>query len=263
MKFISILVFLVASIMLQAQPSNNTLSGLFTSKNKKSFYTSFQFDGNGKVVINDMEQYDYFERNDSIIILIDKTFFILQKQKQNELKGISDGIAGDVLKSNNKVFQYAENNPIKSKRANALSAYFDINFFDLMEHVVGEEKDYNTLIGELKVKNEQLCQDNLDLACIQVFVMTLTEDMGGLEAFLSTTSPVLKTKHNPTLEQLGNKIIAMGNAEGYGLLSQYYELINEPIKAQSFREEGLENGCKLCLELEMNQILNNLQEAEN
>ena len=263
MKFILTITFLCATIMVFAQENKNTLLGSFNSKNKKSIYSSFHFDGNGKVSINEMDQYDFFERNDSIIILVDKTYFIFQKQKNNELKGISEWVDGDVLKSKDKTFQYADNNPTKSKRANNLSKYFEINYSDMMNYLAEGDGSFDSLLRDLKKKNEVLCQDNLDLSCIQVFVMTLTEDMGGFDAFINSETQVLKSKPNPTLEKLGQKVIQLGNAEGYGLLSQYYEFINEPEKAQSFKEIGLEKGCKLCLELEMNQFLNNMQEDEN
>lgn len=263
MKLFTSLIIMCCTIVAYSQTVSNNLIGNYNAKNKKSLYSSLQFDGNGKVNINEMDEYEFFERNDSIIILVDKTVFVLQKMKNNELKGISEWVNGDVFKSKEKEFQYAENAPSKTKRAKYIAKYYDINFKDIMNYTVGEGDSFNVILNDLKTKNEVLCKENFDLSCVQVFVYTLTESMGGFDAIFSETKDFPTVKPDPALEALGNKIIHLGNVEGYGLLSQYYDLINDKQKAQSFKETGLELGCKLCLELEMNDFMNTLQQTEN
>lgn len=51
------------------QKASNNLKEVFKNQSSWSSYTTLDFNGKGKVVINDKDQYEFFERNDSIFVL--------------------------------------------------------------------------------------------------------------------------------------------------------------------------------------------------
>jgi len=77
---LSILCFL-SSYILSAQNADNSLQGYYKASSDDTLYSSFNFDGNGKVSIGDMDYGDYFTRNDSLIIYPDKSIFIFKIKK--------------------------------------------------------------------------------------------------------------------------------------------------------------------------------------
>ena len=81
----------------------NTLEGIFTTKAKDELYNPLKFDGKGRVTIGEFDEvgYEFTERNDSVIIFVEKTVFIFKKEK-NQLKGISDWVEKKKYKTNSK-----------------------------------------------------------------------------------------------------------------------------------------------------------------
>ena len=91
MKKLLFLTIIFISNSLFAQQITNTLSGTFKTKAKDELYNPFIFDGKGRVTIGEFDEvgYEFTERNDSVVIFVEKTVFIFKKEK-NQLKGISD-----------------------------------------------------------------------------------------------------------------------------------------------------------------------------
>ena len=94
------LVLAFAMTALSAQTITNTLKGTFKTKAKDELYNPLVFDGKGKVTISEFQEigYDFFERNDSVVVFVDKIYFVFKKEK-NKLKGISDWVDKKVYKS--------------------------------------------------------------------------------------------------------------------------------------------------------------------
>lgn len=124
-KFISyLLIFL--SIFSFAQKPDNALQGYYGIKGNGGLYGSFNFDGNGKVLIGDMAHGDYFTRNDSLIIYPDKDIFIF-KIKGKELHGISTWVENEVWKFNKDSISVnnRKNPELSQKKAELLAEYYD------------------------------------------------------------------------------------------------------------------------------------------
>lgn len=261
MKSISLLTLLFSSTLLFAQHVNNSLEGTFKNKNKESLYGTLVFDGQGKVNINDMKMYEYFERHDSVIIFVDKTTFEFKKEK-DRLIGISDWVDQEVFKSNGKMsIATLPKNDHLQQRANWLSQYYDINYqlgTNLLESVTDEadlEKQMNILANE----NKKLCVQGFDLGCIQQFSHEMMAEMGGIsEAF--NLDENYRMKPQKKFEDLANRVIELGNPDGYGLLSTYWQLTGDATKAQEMNDKGIEEGCELCIEQYINQMANEIKE---
>lgn len=101
----------------------------------------------------------------------------------------------------------------------------------------------------MKKENQKLCDLDLDLACMQIFVYGVGEK--SLDAisvlFDSSKKEVGKPKEDAELEKLGYKIIELGNPEGYGLLYSYFTLIDQEDKAEAINDKGIKEGCKMCV----------------
>lgn len=243
------------------QNPTNTLSGLFKNTSKKSLYSTLDFDGKGKVKISDSNLYDYFERNDSIVIFVDRTQFILKKHKNNSLKGIGYWINDEIFKSDSKSFVYTQDSPTANKRAQLLANYYDINFKNTFNQVFDENLDYNQFINDLIIKNNVACEQDFDLACVQVFILKFSENLGGVTKIFDTNEiENLIVNPDKNLEDLGHKIIDLGNAEGYGLLANYYLYLRDNEKFNYYKNIGLEKGCNLCFSLEIDQLVEDIKD---
>ncbi|MBF0598259.1 hypothetical protein IM532_12550 [Faecalibacter sp. WQ 117] len=261
MKFL-LPIILFAQILFAQQTSNN-LEGSFKNKSKNSIYTTLNFDGRGKVNINDMQEYDFFERNDSVIAFVDNVPFIFKK-KNNQLVGQGEWINNEVFKSSSKTLMYNQDNDMKlAQRAKWLERHYELNYkigLNLFALAEGED-DLNQKIENLLIENTKLCNEGFDLGCIQQFSQEIMADMGGISLALQgqgNSSFVPNKKY----EELGNKVIQLGNPEGYGLLSSYFYMINESEKAKEINDKGLEEGCVMCLELAMNDLLRQIEQED-
>ena len=253
MKYFSLLLLFCVAQLSFAQNITNTLKGNFKTKSKDAMYSFFDFDGAGQVNVSEYKSYPYFERNDSVIIILQKSAFVFKKNK-NELKGVSDWIDGQIYKSNDKVFQYAVENPDLNKRNIHLSNYYDINIKNISKYLNTANLNFDDVLKDLKAKNEVLCKEDFDLSCIQVFAYSLTDLVGGFNAVFSDSTKVIDIQPNPELETLGNKIIQLGNPEGYGLLASYYKILKQDSKADELIEKGLEQGCEMCLTIALKSL---------
>jgi hypothetical protein len=245
-------VFIASSLF--AQEVTNTLSGTFKSKKKDDLYSPLVFDGKGKVLIGEFDEVgnEYFERNDSVVVFVEKTFFIFKKDK-NQLKGISDWVDKSTYKSNLKSFDNtAQSDPQLSKRANFLAKHYDLNFKNNSNILF--EMDEQSLTKKLKeneLGNEKLCNEGFDESCKIVFAYKFSEQSGGIFETLNNAEN-LKIKPNKELENLAKKVIDLGNPDGYGLFYTYYFFTGDKKKAEENLQKGLDLGSLYCHEISMN-----------
>ncbi|CAM3301279.1 hypothetical protein [Empedobacter stercoris] len=265
MKKIFLLTALFAVSTLFAQQVTNTLEGVFTTKSKDELYNPLKFDGKGKVTITefDEEGYEFFERNDSVVIFVEKTVFIFKKEK-NQLKGISDWVDKKVYKSNLKSFENKPQTEAKlAQRAGWMAQNYDINFKNNASYLFDfDEEGLNRKLKENETANAKLCKDGFDESCKIVFAYKFAEQSGGIFETLSATEE-LKLEPNKELEQLAQRVLDLGNPDGYGLFYNYYYFTGEKEKAEEFLQKGLDLGSKYCTEISLNLALSELENNMN
>ncbi|QES93083.1 hypothetical protein F0358_10360 [Empedobacter brevis] len=259
--FLLATLFMVSTLF--AQQATNTLEGVFTTKAKDELYNPFKFDGKGKVTINEFGEdgYEFFERNDSVVIFVEKTVFIFKKEK-NQLKGISDWVDKKVYKSNLKSLENKRQTDSKlAQRANWMAQNYDINFKNNATFLF--DLDENSLIQKLKeneAANAKLCKEGFDESCKVVFAYKFAEESGGVFETLNAADE-LKLKPNKELEQLAQRVIDLGNPDGYGLFYTYYYFTGEKEKAEQFLQKGLDLGSPYCNEISINSAMSEFGES--
>ncbi|WP_322969550.1 hypothetical protein [Faecalibacter sp. LW9] len=260
MKNFLVLISLLASIGIDAQTLSNNLKGSYTSNNKTTMFNSFHFDGQGKVKVNENEdEYIFYEKNDSIYVIVDKTSFSFAKKSKGELLGTSDWVKDVKYKSKSKSFDYAPINPNQEKYLKLLDQYYELNFKEAFNLIFSSQPDNRLqLIENIQKKNQAICAKDFDLACVQEFAYRLTNMVGGLDRILNESSA--EVKDDPGLLDLGKKIIRLGNPNGYGLIASYYLVLGNEEESDKYLNQGLEMGCKMCLEIEMNKLFKELEE---
>ena len=262
MKKMIFLVLAFAMTTLSAQTITNTLKGAFKTKAKDELYNPLVFDGKGKVTISEFQEigYDFFERNDSVVVFVDKTFFVFKKEK-NQLKGISDWVDKKMYKSDLKSLDNSPQTDSKlAQRAKWLAQYFDLNFKDNAS-ILFDSEDEASLNAKLKANelaNQKLCDEGFDLSCKIVFAYKFSEQSGGIFETLNNGDNI-KLKPNKELEKLAQRVIDLGNPDGYGLFYSYYYFTGDQEKADNFLEKGLELGSPYCAELSLNIALSELE----
>ncbi|MFV0190697.1 MULTISPECIES: hypothetical protein [unclassified Empedobacter] len=253
--------FMVSALF--AQQATNTLEGVFTTKAKDELYNPLKFDGKGKVTINEFGEdgYEFFERNDSVVIFVEKTVFIFKKEK-NQLKGISDWVDKKVYKSNLKSFENKPQSDSKlAQRANWMAENYDINFKNNATYLFDfDEESLTKKLKENEAANAKLCKEGFDESCKVVFAYKFAEQSGGVFETLSATEE-LKLKPNKELQQLAQRVIDLGNPDGYGLFYTYYYFTGEKEKAEEFLQKGLDLGSKYCTEISLNSALSEFGEG--
>ncbi|CAH0261301.1 hypothetical protein [Chryseobacterium sp. Bi04] len=234
--FLTILFF--SAYMLSAQEADNSLQGYYKASNDKTLYNSFNFDGNGKVLIADMDYGDYFTRNDSLIIYPDKSIFIF-KIKKGKLTGISAWVEKGVWipKKDSSEINNRRHPADAQKKAQLLAEYYDKT-----KSSTGSDLDFEALAsGKTSKINEDLCNKGLAKACMNLFGLKMLQYTPGL-----LTDPVniasKKIKPHPELLSLSKKIIDLGEPEGYTVLGTYYFTLGLREKAFKTWEEGEKNG---------------------
>ena len=242
MKNILHLILFLISLICFAQPQNN-LEGLYKG-NKKNMYSELDFMGNGYVKINQFNIGEYFHENDSLFVLTGNDVAIYSIQ-ENKIKGISEWIKKEELKlysihskSNVSIFN-------TNQRAELIKKYYLTNF-----RIQLEETDNKLVLvdqlNQINWNNSQLCEQGLDLGCIQNFSY--------LTVLLQ--SQVVED-HEKTLQDmydLANRVIALKNADGYGLLFTYFLLKDDEQNADKNLEIGVEKGSQLCMLLSMEKL---------
>ena len=216
-----------------AQKVDNALQGYFEETGDETMYKGFNFDGNGKVAGGLRSSY-YFTRNDSLIVIPDSSVFIF-KIKKDKLIGISDWVKGgvwvrkkDSTEVNNRV------NPEESqKRATLLAAYYDKT-----KNMTGLDALFS---NDYTVISEDFCNRGVAKACLNTFGLKMMEYTPG---FLEGHEKIKdkKLKPHPELIELSQKIINLGEMEGYNILGAYYHLLGLRDKAFATWKEGEKNG---------------------
>jgi hypothetical protein len=249
MKNLLFLMFVLQTVFAFGQKPSNNLKGTFKNQSKWSSYSSLEFNGKGKVVINDKDQYEFFERNDSIFVLYEDGSLLLGKMNDNELKGYSKKIAKYTFTSTDKKFTYDKKAEGADKRLELIEKYYIVNYVNA-DKLFGKKKkgSFRSSMQIMKEENQKLCDADLDLACMQIFVYGLTDkSLGALSVLLAPKEKKVEDiKEDKDMEKLGNKIIKLGNPEGYGLLYSYYTLVGQDDKAKEINEKGKKEGCRMC-----------------
>lgn len=228
------LIFFSLSLRGFSQPSNE-LTGRFEGP-KKNTYSSFEFNGNGFVRINQSINGEYFHENDSLFIFsgVDVALYEVSKSR---LKGISQWVKNESLKL---VKQPKDVFFPNSQRAIWLKRYYRNNYF-LSYSDQQTEEEINEALTAMDSINHTLCMEGLDLGCMQNFSYLLMQFKEGNQDY----SEAYWTQ----LDQLANRVIALGNPDGYGLKYTYHLLRDELDLATSVLNQGVDLGSQLCLKL--------------
>lgn len=246
MKCITHLFFLMlifSSISVFAQPKNN-LQGTYIG-NEKNMIHHLNFMGNGKVKVNHDNVAEYYHENDSLFVFVnmDVAVYAIQKSK---LKGISEWEKNQILKlipnkNSNDNIEFEENGrAILLKRFNQNNSRFKLQ--NLMDN-----GNYALYFDEIDAENKALCDEGLDLGCIQNFSF-LTLQLT-IEDQINKESSRFKE-----LETIAKQVIALGNPDGYGLLYSYYVMSDEEDKGNEYLDKGLDLGSQLCLKLSLEKL---------
>ncbi|WP_261512318.1 hypothetical protein [Chryseobacterium paludis] len=237
-KRLLFLLLLLFSYIISAQDADNSLQGYYKATNDKTFYNSFNFDGNGKVLISDMDYGDYFTRNDSLIIYPDKSIFIF-KIKKGKLTGVSNWVEKGIWipKKDSSEINNRKNPVDAQKKAQLLAEYYDKT-----KSSSKSDLDFETLLsGKTAGVNEELCNKGLAKACMNLFGLKMMEYTPGLLSDLAKIASK-KIKPHPELIALSKKIIDLGEPEGYTVLGSYYYTLGLKDKAFKTWDEGEKNG---------------------
>lgn len=226
-------------LICSAQPQNN-LEGLYKG-NKKYIYNELEFLGNGYVKINQTRMGEYFHENDYLYVITgtDVAIFIIQK---NKLRGVSEWIKKNELKLINETSKSNSSIFNDNNRAELLKKYYINN-----NQITINSLNHNTTIldhlNHINQINSQLCEDGLDLGCIQNFsyLTMLVQNQKGED----------QEKTFQHMLDLANRIIFLKNTDGYGLLFTYYLLKGDEFEAEKYLDKGIELGSELCMILSM------------
>lgn len=228
---LALLLLFLSSYIVSAQNADNSLHGYYEADNDKVLYDSFSFEGNGKVLISGMDYGDYFTRNDSLIIYPDKSIFIF-KIKNDKLIGISNWVEKGswTHKKEAPEIQKLYDSVSTQKKAGLLAKYYD------------QTKNLSKVGYDISGKiSEKLCKEGLAKACMNLFGSKMIEYTPGL---LSEPEkiPLKKLKPNLELILLSERIIELGEPEGYTLLGSYYYTLGLKKEAFEAWDEGEKKG---------------------
>ncbi len=220
-----------------SQDINNNLQGYYVSKSPDAMYSSFEFDGNGKVSIIGMELRDYFTKGDSLIIYPDKSIFKFKIQK-NKLIGASSWVEKETWIKKDTLVPNNRKDDVKAKKtAELFGEYYKISGDNAFLDLLGEE----TNASQKRDKLNNLCNQGLSRACLDCFGILMIQEP---DSFLQL-DPAQKPKpkvENPKIIALGNKIIAQGETDGYAVLGSYYYMIGNKQKAMQQWKIGEQKG---------------------
>lgn len=206
--------------------------------------SSLKFLENGKVNINNINSVDYYYENDSIYVINGEELALFSLNK-NKLKSLSSWNSKDELKLVNSLDYFQNNDSIQNIRSNLIKQYISNNY-NLHLKNVSLDNSNEDLLFSINSKNVELCEEGLDLACIQYYSF-----------LMSKHETILEEEKSLSLEQLynlSNKVIKMGNPDGYGLLFSYYILRDEQEIGEIYLEKGLNLGSQLCMILSLEKL---------
>ncbi|REC64663.1 hypothetical protein DRF59_19875 [Chryseobacterium flavum] len=217
-----------------AQQADNALQGYFEEQGNETFYKGFSFDGNGKVAGGISNGY-YFTRNDSLIVFPDKDIFIF-KIKKGKLIGISDWVKKGVWapKKDSSEVNNRKDPEEAQRKAALLAAFYD------------KTKNRSALDAlfsdDLLNINEDFCNRGLPKACLNTFGIKMVKYTPGLLEGDPEKIKEKKLKPHPELIRLSQKIVSLGETEGYNVLGAYYMILGLQDKALETWEEGEKHG---------------------
>lgn len=231
---LALLVLFLSSYIVSAQNADSSFHGYYEADNDKVLYDSFSFEGNGKVLISGMDYGDYFTRNDSLMIYPDKSIFIF-KIKNDKLIGISNWVekgSWSHKKEAPEIQKLYDSVSIK-KKAGLLAEYYD--------QTKNLSKAGSDVSGKISEINEKLCKKGLAKACINLFGSKMIEYTPEL---LSDPEKIPSKKLKPSLELilLSERIIELGDPEGYTVLGSYYYTLGLKKEAFETWNEGEKKG---------------------
>ncbi|WP_133121644.1 hypothetical protein [Chryseobacterium sp. PMSZPI] len=218
---------------MSAQKADNALQGYYEEQGNETFYKGFSFDGNGKVV-GGMSNGYYFTRNDSLVVFPDKSIFIF-KIKKDKLIGVSDWVEKGIWtrKKDNSEVNNRKNPEEARKRAALLAEFYD---------KTKKWSELDALVSDDLLKtNEDFCNRGLPRACLTTFgikMVKYTPDLLGDPDKIKAK----KLKPHPELIQLSQRIVSLGETEGYNVLGSYYLILGLQDKAFETWTEGENHG---------------------
>lgn len=228
-----LLFFLLINLNLVSQNSHNKLLGKFTNSKTSSLYTSFEFDNNGKVTIDQLSNSDFFIIGDTIIVFPDKDLFKFILKKDG-IYGASEWVKDGVwTKTAELVIDNRKNEQLANLNAQLLNEYYQktrvsINQLDLLF-----DKD---LKNTYKSNIEDLCNRNLVRACKEYFGILTLEQMGGFEAALNGKEKS-NIAPNKNFQNVIDKVSTIDTAEGKYLNALYLSMIGQPEASEKILQE--------------------------
>lgn len=239
---IGLLLFI--SMQLFAQPKN-ALTGEYAGHEKYAHH-NFVFMGNGKVFINREIQAEFYYENDSLFIFKDMDISIYKMEK-NKLIGLTPWEKNQTLKLKKNTVDVI--NPIEMvhPRADWLKRFYKNNAQSRLSEMMdnGELALHFKAINE---ENERLCFEGFDLGCIQNYSFLTLQLMNEQETVDTHKSEFLQLKH------LAERVIQLGNPDGYGLLYSYFVMKDEESLGEEYLELGLALGSQLCIKLSLDKM---------
>ncbi|MGU3375015.1 hypothetical protein [Chryseobacterium sp. M5A1_1a] len=232
------LLFILSGYIVCAQKADNSFHGYYKADNNKTFYNGFSFEGNGKVLISDINYGDYFTRNDSLIIYPDKSIFIF-KIKKDKLIGLSNWVEKGswTHQKDAPEIQKPYDSLNARKKAELLAEYYDQTKTSAKSGLDLE----GLASGKINDINEKLCGKGLAKACMNLFGLKMLEYTPDLLTDPGKI-PSKKLKPHPELLLLSERIIELGEPEGYTVLGSYYYILGLKDKAFKTWDEGEKNG---------------------
>lgn len=224
--------------MVSAQSVDNNIAGKFITNDTTQIYSNFSFDNNGKVIISDLGQGDYFVKDDTVIIFPDKDIFKFL-YKDGVLVGISGWVEnGRWTLTQEAVPNRRTNDLLAKNNAQLLFEYYqktrlEINPMDILF----DESIKQRYMTDL----ESLCNRKLVRACKELFGMETVNAMGGIGNVLSKGA-IGTIADSSRLLGIANKVVAVDSAEGYHLLSLYYMMSNQEDKGERYLNKSMEMG---------------------
>lgn len=218
-----------------AQKVDNALQGYFEEQGNETFYKSFNFDGNGKIADGFKSSY-YFTRNDSLVVIPDKDVFVF-KIKKDKLIGISDWVKNGIwIRKKDSTEVNNRKNPLEAqKQAVLLAGYYDkTKNMSGLDALFSNTNDYTRI-------SDDFCNQGLAKACLNAFGLKMMEYTPG---FFGDHEKIKekKLKPHPELIELSQKMIKLGEMEGYNVLGAYYHLLGLREKAFETWKEGEKHG---------------------
>ena len=254
MKKTAIIIALFVITVGQSQTINNNLQGYFKDTKGESFYSYLSFDNNGKVGIIGLEGGDYFIKGDSLIVFPDKSIFKF-KIENDKLIGVSNWVQDGVwqLQKDSIATNNRKDDALAEKRAVLLNEYYEKTRMKDNQMAMLFDKQ---LMLDYKKTIESLCDRELPRACMEWFGLQLVEEMGGFEAAMNPKKAKPMTE-SPAIIALANKIIDLGEVEGYTALANYYTILKQNDKANETLEKAISAGSrKAALQLLLNDAEN-------